>query len=151
MTGKYFEDLNVGDRFSTVGRTITETDIVQFLNLTRNLEPIFSDREYYEQSGPFKRLAAPGALTYAIAIGLYAHLGLFSGTGMGYLGMDEFRLPKPLFCGDTLRMEVTVVDKKPTSRGDRGVVIMEFTGKNQSDEVVMTARQTFMFACRPRA
>src|SRR5438094_740329 len=50
VAGRYFDELEVGERFTTVGRTVTETDIVQFLNLSRNLEPQFSNREFYEKS-----------------------------------------------------------------------------------------------------
>jgi acyl dehydratase len=149
LPGKYFEDLTVGDSFVTTGRTITETDIVQFLNLIRNLEPQFSDREFYEKEWVFKRLAAPGALTFSIATGLFTHLGLVSGTGLGFVGMDEFRLPKPLFCGDTLHLELSIVEKR-LSRSGRGVVSMTFVGKNQNDEVVMQCRQTYLLALRPQ-
>ena len=148
MPGKYFEDLELGDKFVTTGRTITETDIVQFLNLIRNLEPQFSDREFYEKEWVFKRLASPGALTFSIAVGLFTHLGLVSGTGLGFLGMDDFRLPAPLFCGDTLHIEVEIVDKR-ISKSGRGLVTMQLVGKNQKDEVVMLCRQVLILASRP--
>lgn len=149
MAGKHFEDLGVGDKFVSVGRTVTETDIVTFLNLARNLEPQFSNREFYENTGVFKRLASPGALTFVIALGLFTHLGLVTGTSLAFLGMDEYRVPNPLFCGDTLHLEVTVVDKRLSSRPGRGVVTFEFTGRKQNEEVVFSAKQTFLFACRP--
>ncbi len=147
MAGSHYEDIKVGDRFDTLGRTITETDIVQFLNLVRNLEPQFSDREFYEKKWIYKRLAVPGGLTYSIMTGLFTHLGLVTGTGEGYLGMDEFRLPAPLFCGDTIYVAVEIVDKHISSKG-RGIVAMAFTGRNQNRETVLTCRQTFVLARR---
>jgi len=145
MPGVYFEDLNVGDKFTSTGRTVTETDIVQFLNLSRNLEPQFNDREFYEKSWVYKRLATPGGLTFVFATGLFTHLGLLSGTGQGFLGMDELRVPAPLFCGDTLYLEVVIGEKRLSSKG-RGIVTMSFTGLNQHGETVMTCKQTYIVA-----
>ena len=145
MAGRYYDEFEVGDSFTTLGRTITETDIVQFLNLSRNLEPQFSNREFYEKSWIFGKLACPGGLTFVIMTGLFTHLGLLSGTGEGYLGLDEMRLPAPLFCGDTLTFDVEVTQKK-LSRNGRGIVTMAFIGRNQHGEIVMTCRQTYVLA-----
>lgn len=147
MTGRHFEDLAIGDRFMTVGRTIFESDIVQFLNLSRNIEPQFSNREFYEKEWIYRRLACPGGLTFVIMSGLFTHLGIVTGTGQGYLGMDELRLPAPLFCGDTVTFEVEVLAKKLSRKG-RGVVTMGFTGRNQEGATVLTCRQTFVLALR---
>jgi acyl dehydratase len=147
LVGRYYDELNVGDRFTTHGRTVTETDIVQFLNLSRNLEPQFSNREFYEKSWIFGKLACPGGLTFTFMTGLFTHLGLLSGTGEGYLGLDEMRLPAPLFCGDTVTFEVEVLEKK-ISRNGRGIVTMGFTGRNQNGETVLTCRQVFVLAVR---
>lgn len=147
MRGKAFEELEPGDSFRTVGRTITETDIVQFLNLSRNLEPQFSDREFYEKEWVYNRLATPGALTFTIMTGLFTHLGLLSGTGEGFLGLDGMRMPAPLFCGDTLHVEVKVTDKR-LSRNGRGIVTMQFVGKKQDDTEVITCSQTYLVARR---
>jgi acyl dehydratase len=148
VAGSFFDELQIGATYHTLGRTITETDVVQFLNLSRNLEPQFSNREFYEKEWVFKRLASPGALTFAIMTGLFTHLGLLSGTGQGYLGLDELRLPAPLFCGDTLRIEVSVLEKR-LSKKQRGIVTMGFIGRNQHDEIVLTCRQTFIVARQP--
>jgi acyl dehydratase len=149
-TGYDFEDLSVGDSFVSTGRTVTETDIVQFLNLSRNLEPQFNDREFYEKQWVYKRLASPGGLTFVMATGLFTHLGLLSGTGEGFLGMDELRVPAPLFCGDTLYLEVTVASKRVSSKG-RGIVTLDFIGRNQERETVLTCKQTYFVAMRPNS
>lgn len=147
MTGRYFDEFVPGDKFTTAGRTVTETDIVLFLNLSRNLEPQFSNREFYEKSWIYDRLACPGGLTFTFMTGLFTHLGLLSGTGEGFLGLDEMRLPAPLFCGDTLTIEVEVVEKR-LSRNGRGIVSMSFAGKNQEGTTVLTCRQTYVVALR---
>lgn len=147
MPGLFFEEFETGASYRTVGRTVTETDIVQFLNLSRNLEPQFSDREFYENKWVFKRLATPGGLTFTFMTGLFTHLGLLSGTGDGFLGLDEMRMPAPLFCGDTLHIEVTVLEKRLSKNG-RGIVTMGFVGKSQEDIVVITCRQSYVVAQR---
>ncbi len=147
MSGLFYEDYEVGARVRTSGRTVTETDIVQFLNLCRNLEPQFSNREFYEKEWVFKRLATPGALTFTFMTGLFTHLGLLSGTGNGFLGLDEMRMPAPLFCGDTLFIDVTVLEKRISRKG-QGIVTMEFIGKSQDDTVVLSCRQTYVVAQR---
>lgn len=148
MAGRYYEDLSIGDTFETLGRTVTETDIVQFLNLSRNIEPQFSNRDFYEKSWIFGRLACPGGLTFTFLTGLFTHLGLLTGTGEGYLGLDAMRFPAPLFCGDTVRFTVEVLDRK-LSRNGRGIVTMGFVGRNQDGVTVLTCRQVYVLARRP--
>jgi itaconyl-CoA hydratase len=145
LAGLSYEELEVGDRFETTGRTVTETDVVQFLNLSRNLEPQFSNREFYEKSWIYDRLASPGGLTFVFLTGLFTHLGLLTGTGEGFLGLDELRLPAPLFCGDTLFVEIEVLEKR-LSRSGKGIVALGFTGRNQEGETVVTCRQTYIVA-----
>jgi acyl dehydratase len=150
LGGKFYDELEVGASFRTVGRTVTETDIVQFLNLSRNLEPQFSNREFYENEWVYKRLASPGALTFTLMTGLFTHLGLLTGTGEGFLGLDEMRMPAALFCGDTLHVEVTVQDKR-LSRSGRGIVTLRFVGKKQDGTDVITCVQTYLVTRRDGA
>ncbi len=151
MEGKYFEDLKEGDRFVTVRRTVTETDIVDFLGLSRIMEPLFNDREYYEKQGLLKGRLVPGPLTYVISMGLFTHLGIVHGTVLAFLGMDEFRIPRPVFCGDTIRVTVEVDSMRQTSKPGQGVVTFQFTTKNQGNEDVMLWKHTLMLACKGAA
>lgn len=151
MEGKYFEDLKQGDRFVSMGRTVTETDIVTFLGLSRILEPLFNDREYYEKQGILKGRLVPGPLTYVIAMGLFTSLGIVHGTVLAFLGMDEFRIPKPVFCGDTIHLEVDVDSMRKTSKPGQGVVTFNMITKNQRQEAVMVWRHAVMLASRQGA
>ena len=148
--GRYFEDFSVGDSFTSVGRTVMESDIVQFLNLSRNLEPQFSNREFYEKEWVFKRLASPGGLTFTFLTGLFTHIGILTGTGEGFLGADELRMPAPLFCGDTMFLEVKVVETRLSSKG-RGIVSMALTATNQDGDPVLTCKQSYFVALKPEA
>jgi acyl dehydratase len=137
--GVDFEGHVVGAVYRTLARTVSETDIVTFVNLCGFNEPLFLDMEFVKKHSVFGRRAAPGALTFALAEGLIMQTGLIHGTGMAYLG-GETRVVAPVLEGDTIRVEVEVVDKRETKKSDRGIVTYAHRVLNQRDEIVMEAR-----------
>ena len=137
--GMSFEDHKVGARHETLARTVSETDIVTFVNLCGFNEPLFMDMEYVKKESVFGRRAAPGALTFALSEGLVMQTGLIHGTGMAYLG-SELRVAAPVLEGDTIRVEIEVVDKRETKKPDRGIVTYQHRVLNQRNEVVLEAR-----------
>src|SRR5438046_8393270 len=106
--GLNFEQPEVGATFRTLGRTVSETDIVTFVNLCGFTEPLFMDMEYVTRESVFQRRAAPGALTLALSEGLIMQTGLIHGTGMAFLGA-EVRVVAPVLEGDTLTAEIEIV------------------------------------------
>ena len=137
--GLTFEEHRVGATYRTLARTVSETDIVTFVNLCGFTEPLFMDMEYVARESVFKRRAAPGALTFALAEGLIIQTGLIHGTGMAYLG-GELRGTAPVLEGDTLTVEVEIVDKRETKKADRGIVTYRHRVVNQRGEPVLEAR-----------
>ena len=137
--GLTFEEHRVGATYRTLARTVSETDIVTFVNLCGFTEPLFMDMEYVARESVFKRRAAPGALTFALAEGLIIQTGLIHGTGMAYLG-GELRVTAPVLEGDTLTVEVEIVDKRETKKADRGIVTYRHRVLNQRGELVLEAR-----------
>jgi acyl dehydratase len=137
--GLTFEAHTVGARFHTGGRTVSETDIVTFVNLCGFNEPLFMDMEYVARESVFKKRAAPGALTFALSEGLIMQTGLIHGTGMAYLG-GEMRVIAPVLEADTIRVEVEVADKRETKKPDRGIVTYTHRVTNQRGELVLEAR-----------
>ena len=137
--GLTFEEHAIGARHETLARTLSETDIVNFVNLCGFTEPLFMDMEYVKKESVFGRRAAPGALTFALAEGLIMQTGLIHGTGMAYLG-GEIRVLAPVLEGDTIRVEIEVVDKRETKKPDRGIVTYQHRILNQKDELVLEAR-----------
>jgi len=137
--GLNFEQHEIGATFRTLGRTVSETDIVTFVNLCGFTEPLFMDMEYVARESLFKRRAAPGALTFALAEGLIIQTGLIHGTGMAYLGGDV-RVVGPVLEGDTLAVEVEVTDKRETKKPDRGIVSYRHRVLNQRGELVLEAK-----------
>ena len=136
--GLTFEAHRVGDVHRTLARTLSETDIVTFVNLCGFNEPLFMDMEYVARESVFGRRAAPGALTFAISEGLVMQTGLIHGTGMAFLG-GEIRVVAPVLQGDTVRVEIAVTDKRETKKPDRGIVTYRHEVTNQRGELVLDA------------
>lgn len=146
--GRYFEDFQVGEVIETMGRTITETDLVNFIGVSGMFEELFINREFAEKESIYKNRLVPGALTYAIQEGLSVQLGLIHRTGMAFLGL-ELRIPAPTFVGDTVHVEIETIDKRETRQRDRGVITYRHTVKNQRGETVMVADIKRMIQRRP--
>jgi acyl dehydratase len=106
------------------------------VNLCGFNEPLFYDMEYVKRESVFGRRAAPGALTFALSEGLVMQTGLIHGTGMAWLG-GEVRVSAPVLEGDTIRVEIEIVDKRQTKKVDRGIVTYRHRVLNQRDEVVL--------------
>ena len=136
--GVLFDDYKIGATYKTLGRTVSETDIVNFVNLGGFTEPLFMDMEYVAKESVFGRRAAPGAMTFALSEGLCMQTGLIHGTGMAWLG-GELKVVAPVLEGDTIRVEVEVADKRETKKSDRGIVTYKHRVLNQRDEVVLEA------------
>jgi acyl dehydratase len=136
--GLNFEAHAIGATYRTLGRTVSETDIVNFVNLGGFNEPLFMDMEFVARESLFKRRAAPGALTFALSEGLIMQTGLIHGTGMAWLG-GEIKVVAPVLEGDTIRVDVEIVAKRETRKPDRGIVTYRHRVLNQRDQVVLEA------------
>jgi acyl dehydratase len=137
--GLTWEETSIAALYRTLGRTVSETDIVNFVNLCGFTEPLFMDMEYVARESVFGRRAAPGALTFALSEGLVMQTGLIHGTGMAWLG-GEIRIVAPVLAGDTIRVEIEVVEKRETKKPDRGIVTYQHRVLNQRGELVLEAR-----------
>ncbi len=136
----YFEEFNVGDKFSSGGVTFTESEIIRFA-LQYDPQPFHINVEAATNS-QFKGLIASGFQTLALVFRMYIQEGMLK-QGMGSPGMDELRWLLPVRPGDTLHMEVEVLStKSSSSRTDRGYVEKLCTVVNQKSEKVLTVRVT---------
>jgi acyl dehydratase len=135
IRGTTFEEMTVGSRFRTAHRTITETDLINFITLCGFNEPLFWDARHAATAGYEGRLV-PGALTYAIAEGLVLQTHVLHGTGLAFMGM-QLDIKKPVFVGDTICAVVEVTESRPASSGGRGVVTTRIGVRNQRDEEVL--------------
>jgi len=136
MAGRYYDEWQVGDRIEhPIRRTVTETDNLLFSTLTHNPQPLHLDAEAAKAS-EFGQILVNGTFTFALMIGLsVAETTL--GTLVANLGYDKVVMPKPVFLGDTLRIESEVVELRPSkSRPGSGIVTFEHRAINQRDELV---------------
>ena len=147
MTPMYFEDFKVGATFTTTARTITEADVVTFAGVSGDFNPLHVDREF-SKAGPFGEPIAHGLLVLAVASGLGIQTGIFTGTNLAFLGIEDLRFIGAVRFGDTIRMESTVIETRRTSKRDRGIVRIAQEIKKQDDEVVQTAVFVSLMAAR---
>lgn len=149
MEPLYFEDYKPDLAFRTRARTITETDLVNFVGVSGMFESLFVDREYVAAQEMYEGQLVPGALTYAISEGLVIQEGILHGRGIAFLGL-ELRAEKAVYVGDTIHVDVETAETRPTRRADRGIVITDHRVVNQKDELVMSLRVTRLVRARPQ-
>jgi acyl dehydratase len=118
----YFEDVEVGLRFETLSRTVTEADLVAFAGVSGDFNPLHTDAVYAAGTIYGERIAH-GALVLSLATGLRQRTGLFDGTLMGLLEIRSWRFLAPVLVGDTIRVVNEVTELRPTSKPDRGVMV----------------------------
>jgi acyl dehydratase len=148
MRGLYWEQWDVGAEFESPARTVTEADIVMFAGISGDYNPLHVDEEYCRNTA-FGGRIAHGTLVYAIAAGLLFQLHLYDDTLIAFLGFDELRFTKPVRAGDTIHARVKVLEKRETSRPDRGVMRRQLQVLNHVGEVVQEGVQVFLLKRRP--
>ena len=133
MLDKYFDEVEVGVRAISRGRTITEADLVMFSAFSGDWYPLHTDSEYAAKT-VFGRRIAHGMLVMSVATGL---IPMEPGVVVAFYGMDKVRFTAPTFIGDTIRVETEVLDK--FDKGAFGVITVRQEIKNQRNEVCSTA------------
>jgi 3-hydroxybutyryl-CoA dehydratase len=117
MPDRYFEEHEIGQRWTTWARTVTEADVVNFAGLSGDFYPIHVDQQYAEQS-LFGRRIAHGVLVLSFATGMVPAV---PGRVVAFYGIDRLRFLKPTFIGDTVHVEMEVVDLR--DKGDAGGIV----------------------------
>ena len=145
--GLYFEDIEPGVQLVTRGRTITESDIVQFAGLTGDYNPMHTDAEYMKSSA-FGQRIAHGMLTLSYAVGQAYQLGFMERTVLAFRGL-EMKFSLPVFIGDTIHVELTVGEKKEARRMGGGWVTFEVKIVNQDGKTVQSGTWTVILASKP--
>ena len=132
MPGLYFDELTVGQVFQhPIRRTITETDNVWFSAITHNPARLHLDEEYCRTETEYGQRLVNSCFTLALMVGISVG-DTTLGTAVANLGWDEVRFPKPLFHGDTIRIETEVVElRESKSRPNQGIVTFVHRAFNQ--------------------
>ena len=143
MTGLFWEEWKIGAEFVTSARTITETDIINFAGISGDYNPLHIDEEFCRNT-QFGTRIAHGPLVYSIATGLIFQLHLYDDTLIAFLGFDSLKFTKPVKIGDTIHARVEVIEKRETSKSDRGIMKRLLQVLNQNNELVQEGVQAFL-------
>lgn len=149
MSGKYYEDLEVGTKVQhSLGRTITEMDNVLFTTLTMNTQPLHLNEDF-ARTTQFGRRLVNGIFTLGLAVGITVP-DLTEGTLVANLGYESVKHPHPMFHGDTLYVETEVLSKRESkSKPDQGIVRFRHLGRNQDGTIVIEFERTALMLKRP--
>ena len=149
MAGLWFEEFHVGQVFKhAMRRTITEGDNTWFSAITHNPAALHLDEEYCKGT-EFGTRIVNSAFTLALMVGISVG-DTTLGTTVANLGWDEVRFPKPLFHGDTIRVETEVIALRPSkSRPGQGIVEFLHRAYNQHGELVAHCRRSGLMLGRP--
>lgn len=150
MAGLYFDELHVGQVFQhAIRRTLTEADNVFFSALTHNPAQLHLDEEYCRTQTEFGQRIVNSAFTLGLMVGISVG-DTTLGTAVANLGWDEVRFPKPLFHGDTVRVETEVLElRESRSRPDQGIVVYSHRAYNQHNDLVAQCKRSGLQRKKP--
>jgi acyl dehydratase len=146
--GYYFEEFSTGQKIISVGRTITESDVVSFAGLTGDYNLIHTDLEY-SKTTPFGQRVAHGLLCLSIGMGLATRTGFIEGTVLAFREIVSWKFVKPVFIGDTIYIELEVLETKEIRRLGGGLIQIKADIKNQHGDVTARGIWEALIASRP--
>jgi acyl dehydratase len=129
----FFDDVEVGQNWLSLGRTITQADIVNFAGLSGDFNPIHIDHEFAKTT-PFRQPIAHGLLVFSVGSGLGVNAPPMR--TLAVLSLREWQFVGPVFIGDTIRVRSEVLAKEERARGRRGVITWKRQIINQENKVV---------------
>jgi len=146
----YLDDLSEGMQFRSPRRTVTESDLMTFAGVSGDFNPLHIDEPFAREHG-FGRRVVHGALVLSMATGLRQQMGTFNGSMRAMLELRSWKFRAPVFVGDTIGTETTVLEVRSTSDPSRGVVVQRVDVVNQDGELVQTGELVSLIASRPQA
>lgn len=150
MAGLYFEKFYVGQMFQhAIRRTVSEMDNVMISALTHNPAALHLDEEYCKNHTEFGQRIVNSVFTLGLIVGVSVG-DTTLGTTVANLGWDEVRFTKPLFHGDTVRVETEVLElRESKSRPQNGIVIFAHRGFNQHNELIASCKRSALMLKTP--
>jgi len=146
--GMWFEEFEVGQRILTSGRTLTESDIVSFAGLSGDYNQIHTNAEFSSKT-PFGKRVAHGLLVLSIASGLAMRTGVLESTVIAFREINNWKFSLPVFIGDTISVELHILETKQITRLGGGSLLIELIVKNQRSEATMKGTWTVLVASKP--
>jgi acyl dehydratase len=148
MVGLYWEEWEIDQEFVSPARTVTEADVVHFAGISGDYNPLHVNEEFCKNT-IFGTRIAHGPLIYSIAAGLLFQLHLYDDTLIAFLGFDSLKFTKPVKIGDTINARIKVIEKRETSKPDRGIMKRTLEVVNQHGDVVQEGVQAFLLKRKP--
>jgi acyl dehydratase len=142
----YFEDVSIGQEWESLGRTLTEADIINFAGLSGDFNPIHVDREFAKTT-LFQQPIAHGLLVFSIASGLGVNSPPMR--TLAFLSIRDWQFKAPVFIGDTIRVQTKVLEKQQRARSKRGAITWQRQLLNQDGKVVQEGVSLTLVECRP--
>jgi acyl dehydratase len=150
LRGRFFEEFAVGQTYTSVGRTVTEHDVMTFAGLSGDYNQIHTDAEFSKNT-PFGQRIAHGLLGLSIASGLAMRTGILEGTVLAFREITEWKFTKPITLGDTIHVELEIVGVKPYPRLGGGMITIQVEVLNQRAEGVMKGKWSVLVASKPQS
>jgi acyl dehydratase len=141
-TGLYFEEFETGKQYVSQGRTVTEADVVAFAGLSGDYNPLHTDATFAGTTSFGERIAH-GMLTVAMSTGMSNWTGIFAGTTIALMEQN-IKYTGAVKFGDTVHLEMEIIDKKETSKPERGIINIAAKMLNQGGQVVVDMKWTLM-------
>jgi 3-hydroxybutyryl-CoA dehydratase len=148
MRGLYFEEFESGQKIISAGRTITESDVVNFAGLSGDYNQIHTNAEF-SKGTPFGQRVAHGLLGLSVASGLAMRTGVLEGTVLAFREIGNWKFVKPVFIGDTIHVEMEILEKKALPRIGGGSLVLQIEVINQDSILAMKGSWTVLVASQP--
>jgi acyl dehydratase len=148
--GMYFEEFAPGQKVVTVGRTVTEADVVSFAGLSGDFNQIHTDAAYAKTT-PFGQRIAHGVCVLSIASGLAVQTGIMEGTVLAFREINEWKFSNPAFFGDTIHVEMEVLEVKALPRLGAGNVTLALEVFNQDGKSLQKGKWSVLILAKPKA
>lgn len=146
VRGLYLEDFEIGRAYESLGRTVTEADVVNFAGVSGDFNPLHMDEEFGREN-LFGRRVAHGALGFILSTGLSNQMGIFEGTTIAFMECTV-KYTAPLLIGDTVHVAITPTEARHSSKPGKGILKQELRLVNQEGKVIMESLQTLMMKSR---
>jgi acyl dehydratase len=148
--GMYFEEFSVGQKVVTMGRTVTEADVVAFAGLSGDFNQIHTDAAF-AKSTPYGQRIAHGLCVLSIASGLAVQTGIMEGTILAFREILEWKFSNAVFFGDTLHVEMEVLETKALPRLGAGAVVLALDVINQDGNLVQKGKWSVLMLAQPKS
>jgi len=149
MLGLYFEEFTLDQKLTTLSRTVTEGDIMNFAGLTGDYNQIHTDA-HFAAGTQFGQRIAHGLLGLSVAVGLLMRTGVLEGTVIAFREINDWKFIKPVFIGDTIHALMDVKELKVMPRIGGGLAVVNIEVRNHKDEQLMKGTLTLLVASKPK-